>query len=246
MCGILLIAVVLIFAPFWCLAIFVHLLIVHLRRTPMIGRDRKALAGAGIWTTAYTFSMYEAVAKGVALYKSLPSSPPSCFVISAAANGHPCFVRATICRAADGTAFSVNHQLRYFKAFEIALAATSPRVHKGVRLIYNRAGPWMAALIRHPIAADLAYVAMKPAEWVIRCVFHICLPASSRVIETLWSEQHISRRRIAPPSRKGVDTCAGMCDGKGGATRRRMMHQPMSFEGRRQSGVTCKDSEDQG
>ncbi|MEI6218233.1 MAG: DUF6688 family protein [bacterium] len=191
MCGILLIAVVLIFAPFWCLAIFVHLLIVHLRRTPMIGRNRTALAGAGIWTTAYTFSMYEAVAKGVALYKSLPSSPPSCFVISAAANGHPCFVRATICRAADGTAFSVNHQLRYFKAFEIALAATSPSAHKGVRLIYNRAGPWMAALIRHPIAADLAYVSMKPAEWVIRCVFRIFLPASSRVIETLWSEQHI-------------------------------------------------------
>lgn len=245
-CRILLSAVVLIFAPSWCLAIFVHLLMSSLRRQRLVERDLTTISGAGVWSTFYAFSTYEAVTRGIALYKSLPTSPPGCFVVSAAANGHPRFVGSANCRTSDGMAFSVNHQLRYFKAFEIALAAASPTVHTGVRLIYNRAGPWMASLIRHPIAADLAYVSMKPAEWVIRGTFRIFLPASFQVIETLWNEQHIYTASHSSALQKRRRTCAGKCDGKGGATRRRMMHQPMSFKGRRQSGVKCEDSENPG
>jgi hypothetical protein len=35
-----------------------------------------------------------------------------------------------------------------------------------LRAIYDRIGPTMAAALVHPLLADLAYVLLKPAEWI--------------------------------------------------------------------------------
>jgi hypothetical protein len=59
----------------------------------------------------------------------------------------------------------VNRQLAIANAFEDLLIARVPRFARGCRALYDRFGMPVSRWLRHPLACDLVYVAMKPAEW---------------------------------------------------------------------------------
>ena len=66
----------------------------------------------------------------------------------------------------DGHIALVNLHLRRLKCCELALRALSPRTHRLLRAIYNRVGPRLAACCVHPLLADVAYIGLKPLEWL--------------------------------------------------------------------------------
>ena len=75
-------------------------------------------------------------------------------------------VRSEPYRTADGAVFAVTDQLRMLKAFEQLLLCISPGLHRRCRAIYDALGPRLAARLRHPLLATIAYFALKPAEWL--------------------------------------------------------------------------------
>jgi hypothetical protein len=60
----------------------------------------------------------------------------------------------------------IHWQMRRLKAAELALAIAAPRLHVSLRALYDVVGPRLATLFSNPIAADLAYLLLKPAEWL--------------------------------------------------------------------------------
>ena len=65
---------------------------------------------------------------------------------------------------AQGVDAPLNDQLRVLKAFELLLASFSPKGHLACRWIYDRLGPRFAAMLIHPLLADIGYFALKPVE----------------------------------------------------------------------------------
>ena len=105
-------------------------------------------AHCGAWRLSFILMLDE--------YSRLPTTPPpGCFVCTAAAGGHPRVVHGEDYRAANGTAFRVNDQLRVLKAFELLLLSISPKGHLACRWIYDRLGPRLAAMLVHPLLADV-------------------------------------------------------------------------------------------
>ncbi|MFK5971310.1 MAG: hypothetical protein QM487_14490 [Candidatus Marithrix sp.] len=98
------------------------------------------------------------------LYNQLPISS-DCFIVSAAANGHPHIVKSTI---NPNTGRIVNYQLYVFRTFETKLANSFPNIHRKLRFIYNRIGPCIAKQIRYKWQADVIYLLLKPLEWMVR------------------------------------------------------------------------------
>ena len=120
-------------------------------------------------------------------YAKLPTTPPDdCYVCTAAARGHSWFVGSrVICEDANDV-LRINNQTRYLKAAEIVLAATCPRLHRLARTVYNCVGPEAAKLLAHPLAADAAYLTLKPAEWAARAFLAVVLPQASRLAQQLY------------------------------------------------------------
>jgi hypothetical protein len=52
----------------------------------------------------------------------------------------------------------------------------APRTHRSLRAFYDGVAPPLAARLRHPLAADLAYLSLKPAEWAVRAAFAAAAP----------------------------------------------------------------------
>jgi hypothetical protein len=120
-------------------------------------------------------------------YSRLPkNAPPTCFVCTAAAKGHPSVVRSQRYIACDAAVYAVNDQLRTLKAFELLLAHVSPRGHRVCRWAYDRVGPLLAAILCHPLLADLGYFALKPVEWFARSVLAVAIPGARISIQGLY------------------------------------------------------------
>jgi hypothetical protein len=155
-------------APFWSLATYVGVSVFVYRRYGGRGQFRLSDAMCLMsWLAAYLATLRISVTRAVEQYAQLPTTPPHrCYVSTAAARGHPRFVHSEQFRSCDGSTFAVNWQMRRLKTAEIALAATSPRLHSALRRWYDRVGPCLAARIAHPLAADAAYLLLKPAEWL--------------------------------------------------------------------------------
>jgi len=120
----------------------------------------------GAWLAAYGAALAYAIIQASRLYRDLPETHPSCYVATAAARGHPRLVKSW--RVKGGR---VNAQLIWLKRGELALARLAPRVHRRLRRAYDRVGPAVAARMRHPLAADAAYLSLKPLEWAVRAAF---------------------------------------------------------------------------
>jgi len=102
------------------------------------------------------------------LYKQLPDVAPSCFVVTAASRGHPWLVGSGWARGDDGRLQCVNAQLICFRAMEAVWQRRSPVMHAAFRRVYNVWGYRAAGLIRTPWLADIAYLLLKPLEWLAR------------------------------------------------------------------------------
>jgi hypothetical protein len=142
----------------------------------------RCLAAIG-WLSAWFAAWRMSVALMLEAYSQLPTTQPRrCYIATAAAQGHRQFVRSRTIRAEDGSPAIVNDQLRYLKAAELMLCCAAPRLHRGVRRVYDAVGPRVAARIKHPLIADAAYVSLKPCEWVARLVLWLVLPLECRAI----------------------------------------------------------------
>jgi hypothetical protein len=97
-------------------------------------------------------------------HQQLPDQPPDCFVVTAASLGHSSLVGPFFKCQRRCCIRQANQQLMTFWAFEQLWASKSPRSHRLFRAIYNRVGPRLAARIRNPWLADMAYLMLKPAE----------------------------------------------------------------------------------
>jgi hypothetical protein len=97
-------------------------------------------------------------------HQQLPDQPPDCFVVTAASLGHSSLVGPFFKCQRQCCIRQANQQLMTFWAFEQLWVSKSPRSHRLFRAIYNRVGPRLAARIRNPWLADMAYLMLKPAE----------------------------------------------------------------------------------
>ncbi len=87
-------------------------------------------------------------------YGTLPVTPVGdCYVVTAAGRGHAWFVDA--------------RQLIVLKTFELVIQSNFPSIHRWLREVYDIVGPRLARRISNPWVADLAYVSLKPLEWLI-------------------------------------------------------------------------------
>lgn len=153
--------------PVWALLAygFVSLRIAYDRRPAPSLRDIDRLAGPAYWVT-----MLGAFALSIRLsfvhYSRLPTSPPpgTCYVVTAAAQGHPRFVGSWT-QTVQGEPIVVNEQLRRLRTLEASMVTNWPRTHQIIRRVYNQVGPKMARLIGNAWLADLAYISLKPIEW---------------------------------------------------------------------------------
>lgn len=118
------------------------------------------------WLTAWQWSSQ--------VYESLPNQPPTgCFVVTAASRGHRKVVGPFFEIRRCGQSRQANQQLITLWLFENRWREKFPRSHQNFRRIYNRLGPMLAARIRSPWLADVAFVVLKPAEWFARfCLRH--------------------------------------------------------------------------
>ena len=107
-------------------------------------------------------------------YLDLPDQAPmGCFVVTAAGRGHERVVGPFVEISRRGAKRRVNWQLVTFWEFENAWSNRAPRSHSIFRHDYNRLGPVIAGKINSPIAADVAYVALKPVELAARVAVNL-------------------------------------------------------------------------
>jgi hypothetical protein len=99
------------------------------------------------------------------LYEALPEESHNCFVVTAASRGHRAVVGPLEPVERHGRPRLANRQLRTFWAFEDLWARRSPASHRAMRRLYGSVGPALARRMRHPLVADLVFVALKPLEW---------------------------------------------------------------------------------
>jgi len=144
--------------------------------------------GIIVWLGGYAVAWRFDILKMYELYSQLPTSPPDCYIATAAAHGHPQFVHSWNVKHVDGNFMRVNRQLQLLKCAELALLAIHPRLHKLLRGIYNVIGKWLALRIQDPLVADMAYLFLKPWEWLAESILKTIVPE----IETISAKVYIS------------------------------------------------------
>ena len=144
--------------------------------------------GFGIfaWFSAYAFALRFNILKMFELYNALPTSPPDCYIATAAAKGHPRFVGSQEVRLANGKSMRVNRQLQRLKALEIALMGVSAPSHRMMRRIYDVLGKWLAMRIQNPLLADMAYLILVPIELLSFFVLKWIVPEIQTLSERLY------------------------------------------------------------
>ena len=98
-------------------------------------------------------------------------------MVPATGRRHPKFVRSRRVLLADGRSIQVSDQLQTFKCAELALMAVSPGIHARVRRLYDVIGSRLARSIQHPVLADMAYLALKPFEWLTGFILKRLVPS---------------------------------------------------------------------
>ena len=143
------------------------LLAIEIKRCRLLEPARKP--AILIWFSALTVTLIAKIPLAMRLFDALPVQSPKgygdCFIVSAAALGHPRFVGS---RLDPATGRCSNDQLSTLSAFEDSLANSRPTTHRHLRRIYNRVGPRIAACIWSPYIGDAVYLLLKPAEWLAR------------------------------------------------------------------------------
>ncbi len=141
--------------------------------------------GIGTWLTVYTAAWAFSIYRMFQLYAALPKSPPDCYIATAAARGHPAVVGSHPVHMKNGT-LMVNRQLQTLKLAELTLMALTPGFHRPLRRFYDIIGRPLAHRLTHPLLADLAYLLLKPAEFISRAILRILLPNFDEYIARLY------------------------------------------------------------
>ncbi len=176
-------------ATFWALLAYGWVTIVLIRRQGGLQRQfsLRLLLGLFVWAAVYFGSWRLSILWMLRQYAQLPTSPPhDCYVCTAAARGHRRLVGTTIHRTATGKRFAVNDQMRYLKAAELVLRHLSPTCHRPLRATYDHLGPRLAVALCHPLLADVAYMALKPAEWTARLALVVVLGKQRNIVCRLY------------------------------------------------------------
>ncbi len=134
------------------LAAAVGLAVVDVGAHVLITGSPELFAGALSQTCGWTFSVLE-------------PPPQDChYLCTVAARGHPWLVGPERLGRRRGKIIVVNRQLAVANAFEDLLHERWPRFGRAARTSYDRVGLPLSAWIRHPVASDLVFVAMLPAQ----------------------------------------------------------------------------------
>lgn len=143
-------------------------------------------AGLVAWSAAYIAAWRYDLLKMFGLYSALPTAPPDCYIATAAAKGHPRFVRSREVILPNGQSMRVNAQLQRLKCAELAIMAAAPRLHAILRKLYDIAGKLLAGGIQTPLWADIVYLTLKPAEWISFLVLRLLVPEINVVSKTMY------------------------------------------------------------
>jgi len=70
---------------------------------------------------------------------------------------------------------------------EIAIHSVCPLGHRAIRRIYDNAGPPFSRLIAmHPVIADIAFVLLKPIEWLLFGSLIVVVPEVRAAIQRVY------------------------------------------------------------
>jgi hypothetical protein len=151
------------------------------------------------WLAAYLAACRASVVIALAEYAKLPTSPPSdCYIATAAARGHRGLVGAWGVSLADGRTLWVNEQLLTLKCGELAIRTLCPKLHRALRLIYDRLGPCLAKYMTHPLLADAAYLSLKPCEWATQAALYLLLGEAGSALRSTYADAGHKSLRRAP------------------------------------------------
>jgi hypothetical protein len=178
----------LIFASVWALVTYFVMSVRLLWVYPQPPRFLMIQLLAAIsWLAAFLAACRWAIVYSLEEYSKLPTTAPGdCYVASAAANGHARFTKSWEFRSADES-IRVTRQLQVLKAAELTLLALVPQSHLIVRRMYDRFAPGFARRLQNPYLADLAYLSLKPLEWLSWGVLCYVLGAKRTCIDQLYS-----------------------------------------------------------
>jgi len=144
--------------------------------------------GVTAWLAAYAVAWRYDILKMYELYAKLPTAPPNCYIATAAAHGHPKLVRSWAVQLANGKSMRANNQLQILKCAELALMAIAPRLHKLLRTIYDVIGKSLAQKIQNPFLADVAYLMLKPFEWIAKFCLRLIIGDVKSISIGLYSK----------------------------------------------------------
>jgi len=145
--------------------------------------------GFTTWLAGYAAAWRFDILKMYELYAALPPQPPpDCYIATAAACGHPRFVGSRTVHRAGGKSIQVNAQLQILKCAELALQAVSPHWHMRLRFVYDKLGKPLACGIQNPCLADIAYVLLKPCEWLAGLLLHIIVPEYRLISKKFYTD----------------------------------------------------------
>lgn len=183
-----LLVIVMILAPCFCLTLMTitAFKLFKTHETNLLlpwARSLGWLVWLGGMLAAWRFSVLEMLK----IYASLPPSPPDCYIATAAARGHRPIVQAQPVALPTGLLW-VNSQLQYLKCTELALMTLSPHLHRPLRISYDLIGKALARILTNPFLADLAYLTLKPLEWLARLVLKTIVPEIDQYARKLYSE----------------------------------------------------------
>lgn len=141
------------------------------------------------WLGTYAIAWRYDIMKMFELYAALPPQPPpDCYIATAAAQGHPRVVGSRLVQREDGRSMQVNGQLQVLKFAELALLAVKPRWHTALRRMYDVVGKALARRIHSPLLADIAYLLLKPFEWLARWLLEMIVPEVDALTEKIYTE----------------------------------------------------------
>lgn len=174
--------------PLWCLIIATNISVKLFKKYDHPWKHKSShtlgLFSSGFsYITAWLFS----ITRALELYAELPPQPPSCYIATAAAKGNSALVNSSPLTTDSGKIIWINPQLRYLKAFEITLKTLAPKLHQRLRRLYDRFGSSFAKKITTQLHANLAYLCLKPFEWVIRIVLNSIIPNFDQFVRRFYT-----------------------------------------------------------
>jgi hypothetical protein len=177
----------LLLAPFWCLFAYgwTSYCLIRAWEMPHLW-EWTHYASIAAWLAAYGVAWRFAFLKAVELYQKLPDEAPDCYIATAATNGHAAVVKSEMVTLTDGNMMRVNPQLQRLKAAEMALKTGFPRLHRLLRKCYDQLGKPLARSIKKPWVADVAYLILKPIEWISCFILRRLIPQFDALTQKIY------------------------------------------------------------